>query len=743
MPATNQLLQEGRYRINHQFASSGQGTVYDAYDTVRNTNVLVKEIVVRLNRVLTSSQQEQLKTTFANQAKLLTEIKHDSLLHVHDFFSEIGRQYLVMEALDGQELSDLLSQPNNRFELSEVLAWADQLLDGLHYLHKFNPPIIHKNIRPNHIKLTAEGRIKLLAFGLADGSDTKISTNITADTQKDEISYSPLEQIWEDLDPASQKVITNSYDERSARSLHEPLDSRSDIYSFGATVYHLLTGRKPVDALERSIEMLEGNHDPLTSPHELRAAIPPEVSDVIMKSMEVKREDRFDSAAILRQILRTAMIRAKERETLEDAKEEREALEAIKAAGETRNLTGRNPLEQKKKEAEAEEARRAAILEQRLREAEEQRLLAEQRAAEAEKLLREKEARAAEAAASAAAASTNDFELDILELPQPLAAAAAPDESVHSHLEIPIPLEKPATKPVIPAIPDKVAFEATRSDVESTSFSDSQIESYSDGPMEEVLIETAAEPESESSAIAADPHAPEVESVSFETETFDVVEEEVRSESSQAPSSEAVQVAATTATPEPADDESYLFEEPEPTVETHDEEVAAAAFDPHLQMQPETAVGNSVYAHDHSEAEYFSYDEPAGRYSGSFSLPMPVIAGVAAAVLVMVGLGGYLMLSGSAEPENDVPAEIIKQLEASQPQQVTTPIEQPAAEPVTSTPTITDDITTQQQLVEEAAPTRKAAQPTPPRSKKPVQDPAAKPATPKKAVTVDDLIRDN
>ena len=95
MPASNELLQEGRYRINQPI--SGDGNVYEAYDTVRNIKVLVREFPVRLNAVATVSQRETIKLAFANQAKALSEIDHESLLHVQDYFSEIDRQYLVME----------------------------------------------------------------------------------------------------------------------------------------------------------------------------------------------------------------------------------------------------------------------------------------------------------------------------------------------------------------------------------------------------------------------------------------------------------------------------------------------------------------------------------------------------------------------------------------------------------------------------------------------------------------------
>src|SRR5688572_10581497 len=225
MPATNELLQEGRYRINQR--TPGNGNVFEAYDTVRNTNVVVREIPVKLNKVTTVSQRESLKLAFANQAKALTEIEHESLLHVHDFFSEIDRQYLVMEMVDGDDLSTVLARNRKPFSVGEVTSWADQILDALNYIHTHKPSIIHRNIRPQNLKLDPSGRIKLLDVGLESGGESDLSLSEDGSN----LQYSPIEQIWPGLDPASQKAITNSYDDRSERILKEPLDARSDIYS--------------------------------------------------------------------------------------------------------------------------------------------------------------------------------------------------------------------------------------------------------------------------------------------------------------------------------------------------------------------------------------------------------------------------------------------------------------------------------------------------------------------------------
>ncbi len=406
MPATNELLQEGRYRISERVNETGN--VYEAYDTVRNTNVVVREIPVKLNRVATTSQRESVQLAFANQAKALTEIDHESLLHVHDFFSEIDRQYLVMEAIEGESLAELLARSKKAFSVSQVTTWADELLDALGYLHGRKPAIIHRNVRPQNLKLHDSGKVKLLGVGVESGSD---ADNTAANQDNNDLRYSPMEQIWPGLDAASQKVITNNYDDRSERILKEPLDARSDIYSLGSTLYFLITGLEPVDPLERSIDILEGKLDPLREPSKVNSQIAPEISDVLMKALEIKRENRYDSATIMRQVLRSAIERVKEREE-EEAQEEREAAEIIRMAAQAKSDPAVAQAEQERQEAEIEQQRKNELMQKQLLEAEEQRLMAERQAAEAEveRLLREEEA------AKAATVATVAVE-DLLEIP--------------------------------------------------------------------------------------------------------------------------------------------------------------------------------------------------------------------------------------------------------------------------------------------------------------------------------------
>lgn len=398
------------------------GAVYEAYDNVRETKVLFKEISVNLRKVTTLTQQETLKQRFADEAKILTAIKHESLLPVHDYFSEIDRHYLVMEMVEGNNLSELIETVKKPFALSDVTNWAEQLLDALQYLHTQMPPVVHRDIKPQNVKLTAEGKIKL-ALGIQN-PDAKVNATVTNQT----LHYLPLEQIWVGLDSASQKVIANSYDEKSERILEQPADARSDIYALGATLYHLLTARLPVDALERSIDILEGKSDSLTPPDEINPAIPPEISGILMKALEIKRENRFDSAVIMRQAWRTAFVRVKERgaAAMEAKKQDEDLLEIPFAApSESKPEPERQLNGQENLENEAKKTPQIELIKRQLQEAEEQRLKAEQRAAEAEKRLAEKQSKALSGNQSPATVIKSPEAF--IEAAPPTAATVSPD----------------------------------------------------------------------------------------------------------------------------------------------------------------------------------------------------------------------------------------------------------------------------------------------------------------------------
>ncbi|MDQ6787440.1 MAG: protein kinase, partial [Acidobacteriota bacterium] len=338
--------------------------------------------------------------------------KHDSILNVRDFFSETDRQFLVLESVEGDDLGELLEKNAGAFPLSDVTNWADQILDALNFLHTHQPPIFHRDIKPQNLKLTSDGKIKLLAFGVGKNSEAA-DKNQTFDSVA--LHYLPLEQIWAGLDPASQKVITNSYDERSEKILRQPADAQSDIYALGATLYHLLTARVPIDALERSIEILDGKADPLLSANQINPLIPIEISDILVKAMELKRENRFDSAIIMRHVLRTALRHVKEREA-EEAKKQEEAAQQIKLA----------------KQEQLEQEHQIALQEKRKSEENQQAELLELETREAEKL---------KTIHRSAEAERQSFELEIQDL---LAEESLP--AILKSAEKPAPISEPAVE---------------------------------------------------------------------------------------------------------------------------------------------------------------------------------------------------------------------------------------------------------------------------------------------------------
>jgi serine/threonine protein kinase len=271
MLAPETVLQ-GRYRVVRQLGQGGMGAVYEAIDQRLDTTVALKE---------TLFTDERLRKQFEREARLLARLHHQALPRVSDHFSEGDGQFLVMQFIPGDDLAEMMNRKRGPFPTDQVLTWADQLLDALDYLHTQDPQIVHRDIKPQNLKLTSRGQIILLDFGLAKGQAGDISRVTTsASIFGYTPNYAPLEQI--------QGLGT---------------DSRSDLYSLGATLYHLMTGVKPPDALTRAAAMVNGQPDPLQPASEANPAIAPEVDAVLSKAMAQGREQRYATAADMRRAL--------------------------------------------------------------------------------------------------------------------------------------------------------------------------------------------------------------------------------------------------------------------------------------------------------------------------------------------------------------------------------------------------------------------------------------------------------
>ncbi|MFQ3660978.1 MAG: protein kinase [Chloroflexaceae bacterium] len=261
-----------RYQIVRLVGRGGMGAVYEAVDRrLRNT--------VALKQMLGDAPENA--EAFEREAQLLAALRHPALPKVIDYFRDGAGRYLVMEFFPGADLAALLARHGGPFPTAEVLAWADQALAALEYLHTREPPVLHRDIKPQNLKLTAEGQVVLLDFGLAKGIGPGAPQSLFGYT----LQYAPLEQIQ-----------------------GSGTDPRSDLYALAATLYHLLTNRAPVSAPARAEALLAGQADPLPPVHQVNRQVPLEVSAVLGQTLAVRREERPASASSLRQALRVAAI---------------------------------------------------------------------------------------------------------------------------------------------------------------------------------------------------------------------------------------------------------------------------------------------------------------------------------------------------------------------------------------------------------------------------------------------------
>jgi serine/threonine-protein kinase len=257
-----------RFEIIELIGQGGMGAVYKAADQ-RLTGRLcaIKEILPNLVGYDddTLAYQEQ----FFQEASTLARLDHPNLPKVSDYFSEGGREYLVMDFVPGRDLREIITESKRRGEFlteEQVQDWAQQLCSALIYLHSRTPPVVHRDIKPSNIKLMPSGHIKLVDFGLVKLLTPDDSRTVTVVQGRGTVQYTPLEQYGGDTGHT---------------------DTRSDIYALGATLYELLTLRAPVDARQRFLQPAS-----LPLPRTINPAITATTERAIIAAMAMHPDDR-------------------------------------------------------------------------------------------------------------------------------------------------------------------------------------------------------------------------------------------------------------------------------------------------------------------------------------------------------------------------------------------------------------------------------------------------------------------
>ena len=262
----------GRYEIVRRIGGGGMGAVYLAKD--RNLGDQPRAVKEMIQSQLDESQHEKAINDFRRESMLLAALEHASIPTIYDYFYDdtASRFYLVMKYISGGDLlARLRNAQNGRLDEKTVADWGMQVADVLDYLHRRNPPIIYRDLKPANLMIDGNtGRIMLIDFGIARW----VAPQEKGVTAVGTMGYAPPELFSGKAEP------------------------RTDIYGLGATMFHLLTGSDPQD---NPLLIFDFTKNP--TPRQIHPGLSNEMEWILMRAVEYEPERRFRSAAEFRDTL--------------------------------------------------------------------------------------------------------------------------------------------------------------------------------------------------------------------------------------------------------------------------------------------------------------------------------------------------------------------------------------------------------------------------------------------------------
>jgi serine/threonine-protein kinase len=272
-PLAEGVMLAGRYKISKKIGGGGMGAVYLATDlNLGDTQRAVKEMV---QSHIEEEQQAKAIEDFKRESMILTSLDHPSIPTIYDYFyDEVeSRFYLVMKYISGGDLaSRLRAAPEGRIDEQTVTEWAVQIIDVLDYLHTLPTTIVYRDLKPSNVMIDGKsGRIMLIDFGIARSINQTQEKGVTA---VGTMGYAPPELFSGQVEP------------------------RSDIYSLGSTMFHLMTGADPQN---NPLLIFDFQKNP--RPRQINPRLSDQIEKILMRAVEYNADARFSTAAEMKLVL--------------------------------------------------------------------------------------------------------------------------------------------------------------------------------------------------------------------------------------------------------------------------------------------------------------------------------------------------------------------------------------------------------------------------------------------------------